>query len=184
LIEFVHFQNIHIYSKRVKTSNVIYWGTCQYFYSRTCCKKILQNMFFMEKIKMFKKGPFVVESFITIGSFESDHTHFIVQTFLNYLQFLYYNIYNLLQLYVTCAPMILLIHACLFFVGCWYAPCIECKHVFVTRLSYVGFRLHAKWKCSCLINRWIDYTHMACHVNTHIFICTPQSYQTTHVAIC
>ncbi len=60
----------------------------------------------------------MVESFITIGSFEFDHTHFMVQTFLNYLQFLYYDTYNLLQLFVTCAPMIFLIHACLFFVGC------------------------------------------------------------------
>jgi hypothetical protein len=27
-----------------------------------------------EKIKMFKKGPFVVESFVTIGLFNYDHT--------------------------------------------------------------------------------------------------------------
>jgi hypothetical protein len=28
-----------------------------------------------EKIKMFKKGPFVVESFVIVGSFDYDCTH-------------------------------------------------------------------------------------------------------------
>jgi hypothetical protein len=30
---------------------------------------------FYKKIKMLKKGPFVVESFVTIGSFDYDCTH-------------------------------------------------------------------------------------------------------------
>jgi hypothetical protein len=36
-------------------------------------KKSFKNSFY-EKIKMFKKGPFVVESFITVGLFDCDHT--------------------------------------------------------------------------------------------------------------
>jgi len=36
----------------------------------TSCKK---NPFY-EKDKMFKKDPFVVESFITVGLFDCDHT--------------------------------------------------------------------------------------------------------------
>jgi hypothetical protein len=36
---------------------------------------------FYEKIKMFKKGPFVVESFVTISSFDYDCT-LIVEIFI------------------------------------------------------------------------------------------------------
>ncbi len=38
---------------------------------RTCC----QNNIFYEKIKMTTKGPFVVEPFLTIGSFDYDCNH-------------------------------------------------------------------------------------------------------------
>jgi hypothetical protein len=31
--------------------------------------------YFYEKVKMFKKGLFVVESFVTIGSFDYDYIH-------------------------------------------------------------------------------------------------------------
>jgi hypothetical protein len=41
---------------------------------RTCCKRNLSKIPFYEKIKMFKKGPFVVESFVIVGSFDYDHT--------------------------------------------------------------------------------------------------------------
>lgn len=30
-------------------------------------KKILQNFFSMEKFKMFKKGPFMIESFVMLA---------------------------------------------------------------------------------------------------------------------
>jgi hypothetical protein len=56
LIEFVDFKNIHIYSERVNTSNLTYWGTCQYFNFKTCCKKILQKIFSM-KNQNVQKGP-------------------------------------------------------------------------------------------------------------------------------
>ncbi len=54
LVEFVHFQEIHIYSKRVYTSNVIYWGNCKCFKTHVA-KKILQKILFMKKSKKFKK---------------------------------------------------------------------------------------------------------------------------------
>jgi hypothetical protein len=38
---------------------------------------------FYEKIKMFKKCPFVVESFVTIGSFDYDYTHNELGCFFN-----------------------------------------------------------------------------------------------------
>jgi hypothetical protein len=37
-------------------------------------KNPLKNIFY-KKTKMLKKGPFVVESFVTIGSFDYDYTH-------------------------------------------------------------------------------------------------------------
>jgi len=37
---------------------------------KTCCKK---NPFY-EKVKMTTKGPFVVESFVIVGSFDCDCT--------------------------------------------------------------------------------------------------------------
>jgi hypothetical protein len=41
---------------------------------KTCCKKNPSKNPFYEKVKMFKKGPFVVESFVTIGMFDHDRT--------------------------------------------------------------------------------------------------------------
>jgi hypothetical protein len=41
---------------------------------RTCYKKNPSKNPFYEKVKMFKKSPFVVESFVTIGPFDYDHT--------------------------------------------------------------------------------------------------------------
>jgi len=41
-------------------------------------KNMLQKNLFYEKVK-FQKGPFVVESFITIGSFDYDCTHMWVK---------------------------------------------------------------------------------------------------------
>jgi len=37
---------------------------------KTCKKSSIY-----EKIKMFKKGPFVIESFVTVASFDYDCTH-------------------------------------------------------------------------------------------------------------
>jgi hypothetical protein len=34
----------------------------------------LSNFFFNENVKMLKKGPFMVESFVTNGLFDYDHT--------------------------------------------------------------------------------------------------------------
>jgi len=39
-----------------------------------CCKKNPSKNPFYEKINMLKKGPFVVESFVIVGSFDYDHT--------------------------------------------------------------------------------------------------------------
>jgi len=52
-------------------------GDLSIFFSTRCKKNPLKNLLknpFYEKIKMFKKGPFVVESFVTIGSFDYDQT--------------------------------------------------------------------------------------------------------------
>jgi hypothetical protein len=32
---------------------------------------------FYEKFKMFKKGPFVVESFVIVALFDCDHMHYV-----------------------------------------------------------------------------------------------------------
>ncbi len=48
---------------------------------KICCQKNLSKIPFYEKIKMFKKDPFVVESFVTIGSFDYDRTHMQCDTF-------------------------------------------------------------------------------------------------------
>ncbi len=48
---------------------------------KTCSQKHLSKIPFYEKIKMLKKNPFVVESFVTIGSFDCDHTHMQCDTF-------------------------------------------------------------------------------------------------------
>jgi hypothetical protein len=40
----------------------------------TCCKKNPSKNPFYEKVKMLKKNPFVVESFIIVGLFDCDHT--------------------------------------------------------------------------------------------------------------
>jgi hypothetical protein len=46
---------------------------------RTCCKKNLSKKSFYKKVKMFKKGPFVIKSFTIVGPFDYDRTqnHFI-----------------------------------------------------------------------------------------------------------
>jgi hypothetical protein len=48
---------------------------------KTCCQKNLSKFSFYEKIKMFKKDPFVVESFVIVGSFDYDCTHMQCDTF-------------------------------------------------------------------------------------------------------
>jgi len=61
----LYISKIHIYSKKVNTSNVIYWGYCKYFkehVAKTFFKKSIN-----ENVKMFKKGPFVVEFFSSLG---------------------------------------------------------------------------------------------------------------------
>jgi hypothetical protein len=40
----------------------------------TCCKKNPSKNPLYEKIKMFKNGPFMVEFFVIIGSFDYDCT--------------------------------------------------------------------------------------------------------------
>jgi hypothetical protein len=47
---------------------VIYWGNFKYF--KNMLQKNLSKIHFHEKIKMITKGPFAVESFVTIGSFD------------------------------------------------------------------------------------------------------------------
>jgi len=42
--------------------------------SKTCCKKNPSKNPLYEKVKMFIKGPFMVKSFVTIGSFDYDYT--------------------------------------------------------------------------------------------------------------
>jgi hypothetical protein len=39
-----------------------------------CCRKNPSKNPFYEKVKMFKKGPFVLESFIIVGLFDCDRT--------------------------------------------------------------------------------------------------------------
>jgi hypothetical protein len=39
-----------------------------------CCKKNSSKNPFYEKVNMLKKGSFVVESFVIVGSFDYDHT--------------------------------------------------------------------------------------------------------------
>jgi hypothetical protein len=41
---------------------------------KTCCKKNPSKIPFYKKIKMFQKGPFMVESIVIIGSFDYDPT--------------------------------------------------------------------------------------------------------------
>jgi hypothetical protein len=41
---------------------------------RTCWKKNPSKNPLYEKVKMFKKGSFMVESFVTVGSFDYDCT--------------------------------------------------------------------------------------------------------------
>jgi hypothetical protein len=51
----VHFLKIPIYSKRVNTSNVIDWGTCQYFKEHVA-KTFLQKILSMKKSKCSRKA--------------------------------------------------------------------------------------------------------------------------------
>jgi hypothetical protein len=44
----LRLQRIHIYSKRVNTSNIIHWGTFQYF-KKHVAKKILQKILSIKK---------------------------------------------------------------------------------------------------------------------------------------
>jgi hypothetical protein len=64
LAEFIHLLRIQFYSKKVNTSNVIYWGVCKYL-----TKHVGKNPSY-QKIKMLKKHQFVVESCVIIGSFD------------------------------------------------------------------------------------------------------------------
>jgi hypothetical protein len=48
---------------------------------KTCYQKNLSKIPFYEKIKMFKKDPFVIESFIIVGLFDYDRTHMQCDTF-------------------------------------------------------------------------------------------------------
>jgi hypothetical protein len=48
---FIHFSKIHFNSKRVNTSNVIYWGNCKYF------KKHVGKKTFLSKSQNVKKRP-------------------------------------------------------------------------------------------------------------------------------
>jgi hypothetical protein len=41
---------------------------------KICCKKNPSKNIFYEKVNMLKKVPFVVESFVIVGSFDYDHT--------------------------------------------------------------------------------------------------------------
>jgi hypothetical protein len=51
-------------------------GDFKYFKKHVTKKNPSKNPFY-EKVKMFKKGPFVVGSFVTIGSFDYDCTQYL-----------------------------------------------------------------------------------------------------------
>jgi hypothetical protein len=65
---------IFIFIKKINKNNLFYWDNYKYFEEHVAKKNPSKNPFY-EKVKMFQKGPFVVESFGPIGSFNYDCTH-------------------------------------------------------------------------------------------------------------
>jgi hypothetical protein len=58
--------------KWVNTNQIIYGGIVNIF--KNMLPKNPSKNFFYEKVKMTTKGPFVVESFVNVGSFDCDCT--------------------------------------------------------------------------------------------------------------
>jgi hypothetical protein len=67
--DFYIFKIFIFIQKYLKTSNVIFLKNCKYFKEHVAKKNPSKHLL-CEKIKMFKKGPFVVESFVIVGSFD------------------------------------------------------------------------------------------------------------------